>query len=422
MTTAPHPLNRNVFIADNLALLQAIDDESIDLICIDPPFAKNHPWTGDIQPPLSDRELKQELETLATWGINTPDQATSAGISWPDGSQQATFQDSWSYQNDILPEWTTYIRASYPALHSVISATRQIQGNNIAAYTAYLGIRLIEMRRALKPTGSIYVHCDTSANAYIRLAMDAIMGTHAFTNEIVWRRYGSHNDSSTSWGNAHDSILFYAKDSSHTWTGEPSQPYDKAYVDSAYRQRDQKGRYTTAPLHARGLSGGGYQFTWKGIADTWRFPQHRLDELDAQGLIHWPPRGTIPRRKVYLDPTKGLPLQDIIDDIHLTPPTERTGYPTQKPVALAERLILASSNPGDVVLDCFAGSGYVPIAAERHNRQWIACDRSPRTLTVMRRQFARLNWSVDGILAANMRPLFPTPNVITKGPNQLPQK
>ena len=130
----------------------------------------------------------------------------------------------------------------------------------------------------------------------------------------------------------------------------------------------------------------------------------------------------LPPPLTYLDPTKGLPLQDVIDDIHLTPPSEKTGYPTQKPVALAERLILASSNPGDVVLDCFAGSGYVPIAAERHNRQWIACDRSPRTLTVMRRQFDKLNWSVDGELSASMQPIFPVPNVVTKGPRQLPNR
>ena len=119
---------------------------------------------------------------------------------------------------------------------------------------------------------------------------------------------------------------------------------------------------------------------------------------------------------------KGLPLQDVIDDITLTPRSERTGYPTQKPIALAERLILASSNPGDVVLDCFAGSGYVPIAAERHHRQWIACDKSPRTLTVMRRQFAKLHWAVDGLHQPPITPLFPTTNVITNGPHQLPQR
>ena len=214
-----------------------------------------------------------------------------------------------------------------------------------------------------------------------------MFGKDNFRNEISWQRYGSHNDATTKWGCVHDTIYFYAKSDRNIWTGEASEPYSTEYLDSAYRHQDRTGTFTTAPLHARGLSGGGYTFEWRGIEDTWRFSELKLEEMDAKGLIYWPPKGKVPRRKVYLDTAKGVPPRDIITDIKPAPKSEKTGYPTQKPVALAERIIKASCPEGGVVLDCFAGCAYVAVAAERLNRSWVACDINPRAWTVFKRQF-----------------------------------
>ena len=183
--------------------------------------------------------------------------------------------------------------------------------------------------------------------------------------------------------------LFYTKSTDHTWTTETREPYDQDYISQAYQRQDEKGRYTTAPLHAKGLSGRGYTFEWHGITDNWRFPRHSLDELESQGLINWPAKGTIPRRKIYLDLSKGLPIRDVINDIPIASSSENTGYPTQKPVALAERIIKASCPEGGVVLDCFAGCAYVAVAAERLKRNWVACDINPRAWTIFKRQFSK---------------------------------
>ena len=176
------------------------------------------------------------------------------------------------------------------------------------------------------------------------------------------------------WGRIHDTILFYSKTDKYRWTDEAREPYDEEYISQAYKHSDERGRYTTAPLHARGLSGGGYDFEWRGIRDLWRFSIERLDEMDVGGLIHWPERGRIPRRKVYLDEKRGIPARDLILDVGLAPKAETTGYPTQKPLALYERIIKASSNPDDLVLDPFCGCATTPVAAERLGRQWVGMD------------------------------------------------
>ena len=152
------------------------------------------------------------------------------------------------------------------------------------------------------------------------------------------------------------------------------EPYSAEYIARSYRNEDEHGRYTTAPLHGRTLSGGGYDYVWKGITDRWRFPMERLDEMDAVGLIHWPAKGRIPRRKVYLDEERGLAPNDIFLDIKPVTGKERMGYATQKPVALLERIIQASSKPGDVVLDPFCGCASTIEAAHKLGRQWIGID------------------------------------------------
>ena len=369
-------LNRTLFIADNLYLLEHLDNESIDLICIDPPFAKNQTWVGALRPPLSDEEREQELATLADWGIRNRAEAADAGIEWPDGENGAAkFKDIWRWEDDVHEDWLDKIKSEYKPLNRVIKATRYAHGEDSAAYLTYMAIRLIEMRRVLKPTGSIYLHCDYSANSYLRLVMDALFGRENLRNEIVWGYPPGGAGPKLGFHRKHDSILYYGKSNEGQFNREyrPLTPY----AVSKFTEVDEKGR------------------KYK------RYPGGRS----------------------YLDDAKGTPVPDWWTDIHSlgqTQSNERTGYPTQKPVALAERIIKASTNPGDIVLDCFAGCAYVPVAAERNGRQWIACDISPRSLTVLRRQFAKFRYAVNGERQGDDPALIADADVTVRSPKDLP--
>ena len=439
-----HPLNRHLFIADNLNLLRALDNESIDLICIDPPFDKNETFIGNLRPPLSAEERQREQDTLAGWGIYNQRDAERSGIDWPDADNTSRFNDIWRWESDVHEDWVTRIEGDYPALAKVIDTARTAHGEERAAYLTYMAIRLIEMHRILKPTGSLYFHCDHAANSYIRMTLDTIFGVDNFQNTITWRRTYAHNDPRRC-GRISDTILLYTKSNQYTWNVQHTD-YSENYISDYYRQSDERGRFQaitlTGPGTSRGESGG----RWRGYSPTdsgrtWSIPQRivnrlageeaenlsiaeRLDLLDEHGYIHWPSSANVPRVKQYLDEMPGVPLQDAWTDIGplSSRANERTGYPTQKPVVLAERMVKASSNPGDVVLDCFAGCAYVPVAAERNGRQWIACDISPRALTVLRRQFAKFNYAVDGEQQTEHPSLIIAANITTRGPGELPER
>ena len=347
-------LNRTLFISDNLPVLRGIDSESIDLIATDPPFNK---------------------------GVKAFEGITAAGAN-------VSYSDVWTW-GDVQTEWHMKILGDHPAIYNVIQAANTASGDGMGAFLCWLGVRVLEMHRVLKPTGSLYLHCDPTASHYLKAVLDAVFGGGNFRNEIVWRRYGSHNDARRRWGRIHDTILFYSKTDQYTWTDDAREPYDVEYIAKAYKHRDDRGRYTTAPLHARGLTGGGYDFEWRGVRDNWRFPVERLDEMDADNLIHWPERGSIPRRKVYLEEGRGVPARDLILDVGLARKAETTGYPTQKPLALYERIIKASSNPGDTVLDPFAGCATTCVAAERLERQWVGIDLNEPAREIIRGRLQR---------------------------------
>ena len=378
--------NRTLAIMDNLRFLRSLNNECVDLIAIDPPFAANETFIGRPNPPISAVEFAEEVAL-----------ARSHGVAHHEGRGETRVRDIWTWDADIHPAWKMQIEDDYPAVHAVIETTEACATENEAAYIAYMAVRLLECHRVLKPTGSIYLHCDDHADSYLRLLMDAVFGADNFRNGIIWRRYGSHNDAGSRFGRIHDTIWFYSKGATYTWTDDAREPYDDEYIARAYRNEDAVGRYATAPLHARRLSGGGQEFEWRGVRDLWRFSRERLDEMDAAGLIHWPSRGNIPRRKVYLDPERGIPARDMILDVKPLSRTESTGYATQKPLALYERIIAASSNPGDVVLDVFAGCATTAVAAEGLGRQWLACDMAYRAWTMLKRRFY-----LNGIMLAGM--------------------
>ena len=370
MTTAlppsptSHPLNRHLFIVDNYELLKRMDTASVDLICTDPPFAKNETFIGGLTPPLEEEEKQRELDKLKDWGIRNPADAEQNHVTWPTGATTAKFRDIWSWEKDVHEQWMDEIRDSRPNVLNVIETTRYTHGEGTAAYLAYMAVRLIECHRVLKPSGSLYLHCDHTANSYLRLLLDAVFGTDNFRNDIIWS-YRTGGVSKRYWPRKHDTLLFYVK--------------SKKYAHNAVQERI----YYDKPF-----------FTTKTDSDG----RHYADVF----------------------------IRDVWDDIKplINVSNERTGYPTQKPVALAERIIGASSSPGDIVFDPFAGCAYVPVAAENLEREWLACDISPRAMTVLRRQFKKFGYSVDGEapegMLAHEGVSLARADVTILGPDELP--
>lgn len=416
-------INRGVYIADNLDFLRSLNDECIDLICIDPPFAKNETFEADkLRPPLEKVERDTELRLLETWNITNAREAQGTGIQWPAPTDKGTaFKDIWSWENDIHEDWLKSIENDYPIVHNVIEMIRLSHSDSMAAYLCYMAIRIIEMHRILRPTGSMYMHCDYTANAYLRQLMTAIFGEDRFRNEIVWQSTSAHSDS-IRYGANTETILFYTKGSKWTWNTLYGE-YEEKYK-ARFSSKDSDGRvWTDDNLTAKGLSGGGYEYEYKGARSLWRVPIETMRRLDAEGRLHFTSRGGI-RRKRYLDEMPGRPIQQLWTDISPlnSQARERTGYPTQKPVALAERIIQASTKPGDIVLDCFAGCAYVGVASERLNRQWVACDINPRAWTVFKRQFNKPTLALLNChdVTTGQQVLGTEPTATIHGPNQLP--
>ncbi len=346
---APNFTNGSIWTGDNLNILRGMNDGCVDLIYLDPPFNSNRSYEAPIG-------------------------SKAAG---------AAFKDAWTL-NDIDVYEHGELADRSPAAHAVIEAAHIAHGKSMMAYLIFMAVRLVELHRILKPTGSIYLHCDDTASNWLRALMDAVLGRENFRNEIIWKRYGSHNDAKR-FGRVYDVILYYTAGADFVWNGAWA-PLDKDYVAQAYRHEDEKGKFSTAPLHTGGLSGGGYDYEFRGFLRTWRYPIHRMEELELEGRIYQAPNGNgPPRRKIYLKENKGRPAGAVWDDIKpLTGNNkERTGYPTQKPLALLERIITASSNPGDMVLDPFCGCATALVAADRLQRQWAGIDLSPLAIKLV---------------------------------------
>ena len=343
-----------VWTGDNLTVMRGMNDACVDLIYLDPPF-----------------NSKQHYEA--------PIGSKAAG---------AAFKDAWTLDDVDVCEHGELADRN-PAAYSVIEAARQAHGKGMQSYLVMMAVRLLEMRRVLKPTGSIYLHCDDAAGPYLRLLMDGIFGAGNFRNEVIWRRYGSHNDARR-YGRVHDVLLYYVRDRKWTWNGV-WLPHDPAYVAQAYRHEDERGRYRTAPLHTGGLQGGGYEYEFRGYSRTWRYSPERMRELEDEGRIRQARDGKgVPERKVYLSDSKGRPATDVWDDVKaLTGQNaERTDYPTQKPLALLDRIIRASTDPGDMVLDPFCGCATALVAADRLQREWAGIDLSPLAVKLVDERIA----------------------------------
>jgi DNA modification methylase len=363
------PVKTNVlYYGDNLDILRRdppwIEPASIDLVYLDPPFNSNAAYSVIFKDETG-RKFDAQIEAFEdTW-------------HWgPDAEGKYLYLTNGAFHHGRVP---SPVSALIGAFHAGIKPSPML------AYLVEMTVRLVELHRVLKPTGSIYLHCDPTASHYLKLVLDALFGARNFRNEIVWKRTSSHNDS-VRFGRVHDVILFYGKSERPTFNVQRT-PLDKAYVDKVYRLTDENGRrYRLDNISAPG--GRGPVYEWGGITQAWRYTKEHMEELYEQGRIKLYPdgRAMINAYVRYLDESEGQPVQDWWDDIGViaAPAHERLGYPTQKPLALLERIIEASSNPGDIVLDPFCGCGTALVAAQKLGRQWIGIDITYLAIAVMR--------------------------------------
>ena len=382
-----------LFFGDNLPILREhVADESVDLVYLDPPFNSNATYN------VLFREAGGELSS----------------------AQIKAFDDTWHWSIEAESAYQDVVTSGPRSVADLLAAMRGFLGrNDMMAYLVMMAERMIELHRILKPAGSIYLHCDPTASHYLKLLLDAVFGKTRFRSEIMWKRTSAHSDARQGrrqHGRIHDIILFYTKSDRWTWNTLYT-PYDEDYLDESYR-REEAGtgrRYRLGDLTAA-KPGGDTRYEWrvkrpedgewaadldgewenplpgweyKGVRPYrnryWAFTRENLREFAREGRLEHSRDGT-PRYKGYLDEMPGVPLQDVWTDI---PPIgsrarERLGYPTQKPEALLERIIAASSNEGDIVLDPFCGCGTAIAVAERLNRRWIGVDITHLAVSLMK--------------------------------------
>lgn len=389
------PITENtLFYGDNLTILRDyIPSESVDLIYLDPPF--NSKRTYNV---LFKYESGEESE-----------------------AQIAAFDDTWHWNAAAEATYYELVTQAPDRVSKMIAALREFIGpSQMLAYLVMMAARLVELHRVLKPTGSLYLHCDPTASHYLKIILDTIFDVQNFRNEFIWKRSTAHNDAkqgAKQAGRIHDVVFFYTKSNDWVWNTVYTS-YDEQYVKQNYRHIDPK---TKQRFRADNLTaakpGGDTSYEWrvkKRVEDTqweadlseeykqpkrdweykgvppyngrfWAYSKTKMVEFATQDLIYYSKSG-MPNYKRYLDTMPGVSLQDIWDDI---PPissqaAERLGYPTQKPLALLERIIEASSNPGDVVLDPFCGCGTSVAAAQKLGRKWIGIDITHLSIALMK--------------------------------------
>ena len=384
MPSACNVPSRTIFTGDNLDILRGINSECVDLIYLDPPFNSNQSYAAPL-----DSEARG-----------------------------AEFDDVWTL-GDMKEEWIDEIEFRRPSLFHLINGAKLAHGESMAGYLTFMSVRLLEMHRILKPDGSIYLHCDDTAVHYLKGVMDALFGAGNYVNNIVWKRATSHNDPRR-FGRILDHLLFYARGANRRWNADAvTTPKNAAELLRAYPSQDARGYYRadnlTGPRHSA-KRGSPSTMPWQGydiyaMNRVWSVPKtgkyaeyiarnfipgyqdiagihDRLDALDNAGLIHHPQKGRWPGLKRYADADTGNPAQNLFlypagFTNFSTKGGEYTGWKTQKPVALLQQIIKASSNPGDLVLDPFCGCATACIAAEQLGRNWIGIDILPEAAAVL---------------------------------------
>lgn len=376
-------MTNKLYYGDNLDVLRAsIASESVDLIYLDPPFNSNASYNVLFKAP-SGAQSQAQIEA---------------------------FDDTWHWNESAERAFDEVLTGGHSDAAIMLKAMRSALGeNDVMAYLAMMAVRLIELHRVLKPTGSLYLHCDPTASHYLKILLDSVFHPGNFHNELIWKRSTAHSDTKQGrrqYGRLHDVILFYTKGSEWAWNPIYT-PYDETYVKSHYSKVEAGTgrRYRLGDLTAA-RPGGDTLYEWKGVRPYsgryWAYSKQKMEEFEVNGRLVYTRTG-MPEYKRYLDEMPGVPLQDMwadIDPIN-SQAQERLRYPTQKPVAFLERILSASSNEGHVVLDPFCGCGTTVHAAQKLNRQWIGIDVTHLAIALIERRlkeaFPGIAYDVHGV-------------------------
>lgn len=369
-----------LYYGDNLDVLRAsIGDETVDLVYLDPPFNSNASYNVLFKAP-SGKGSQAQIEA---------------------------FEDTWHWNEHAERAFDEVMQSGNSEAANMLKAMRSFLGeNDMMAYLAMMAVRLIELHRVLKPTGSLYLHCDPTASHYLKILLDAIFGAERFVNEISWRRTTAKADykqGARHFPRIRDIIFRYAKTDEYVFN-QPFADYDESYLESKYRFRDEAGRlYRLDNLTGPGgAAKGNAHYELMGVTRYWRYSKERMAALVEEGRIIQTKPGGVPQYKRYLDEMPGAPVSDDWDDIRPinSQAQERLGYPTQKPLVLLERIISASSNETDFVLDPFCGCGTAVHAAQKLNRQWIGIDITHLAIGLIERRlkdaFPGIKFEVHG--------------------------
>lgn len=357
MALASEQHKNHLYFGDNLTVLRKyVKDETVDLVYLDPPFNSNRNYSVIFN-------KHGEVDAAA---------------------QIEAFEDTWHWTPETETQYTEFVTTAPGAVADALTAFRTMLGENDAmSYLVNMAPRLVELHRVLKPTGSLYLHCDPTMSHYLKVLLDGIFDARNFRSEIIWQRYGAHSNSK-GFGAIHDVILFYAKTQSAKFEKQ-YEAHNPEYVAQRYRHADPDGRLFREQTLVNPSVRPNLQYPYTALngetyphpANGWKYSPERMRELDEQGRLLYPTKqGGLLRLKNYLDEMNGMPVQDLWVDVGYIGSTspERLGYPTQKPVALLERILRASSDPGDVVLDPFCGCGTTIDAAQKLGRRWIGID------------------------------------------------
>jgi DNA modification methylase len=371
-----------LYFGDNLDILRAqLKAESVDLVYLDPPFNSKR-------------------------GYNLIFKNPKSSVS---EAQVTAFEDTWHWGEQAEREFTELLHQSNTNVAELIHALRRfLKESDMMTYLVMMANRLGELHRVLKPTGNLYLHCDPTASHYIKLVLDAIFEPRNFVNELIWKRTTTKNDykqGAVNFPRVHDVILRYSKDGEQANTfNQPFEAYSDEYTRKLYHHQDKDGRaYGLFDLTAPGAGSRGHpRYRFLGVTRYWRYSKKKMEELLAAGRIIQAKSGTVPRYKRYLDEMPGVAIGDIWDDIQPVGAhaIERLGYPTQKPLALLERIITASSKPGDLILDPFCGCGTAVHAAQKLGRDWIGIDITHLAIGLVEKRlknaFPQLKFEVQG--------------------------
>jgi site-specific DNA-methyltransferase (adenine-specific) len=353
-------MTNTLYYGDNLKILREyIPAASVDLVYLDPPFNSNRSYNVLFKDE-SGKDSQAQIEA---------------------------FDDTWHWNDETEASYRELVTDIAGDVGAMIEALRSVIGTNqMMAYLVMMAIRLVELHRVLKPTGSLYLHCDPTASHYLKIVLDTIFGPENYRNEIVWKRTNTHNDAKTKFPDVSDSILYYGKSKQAKFTPQ-IEPHSDEYIEKFYRfdDGDGRGRYSidnmTSPSPRPNM-----MYVWMGFPypeKGWRYQRETMQKLHEEGRIWYPVNkdGTMdysrrPRLKRYLNEQEGAVIGNVWTDIGLLQAVsaEMLGYPTQKPLALLERIISASSNAGDLVLDPFCGCGTAVAAAEKLGRRWVGID------------------------------------------------